>query len=115
LAAEHSACPSREQGGNLGQVTPGSTVAEFERALETMQEGELLMRPVETRFGFHVIFLERKIEGVQLPFEHVADRIAGWLEAASWSKVVAQYIALLVSRAEISGINLKTAEGPLIQ
>jgi peptidyl-prolyl cis-trans isomerase C len=115
LAAEHSACPSREQGGNLGQVTPGSTVAEFERALETMQEGELLTRPVETRFGFHVLFLERKIEGVQLPFEQIADRIAGWLEAANWAKAVAQYIALLTSQAEISGINLKTAEGPLVQ
>jgi peptidyl-prolyl cis-trans isomerase C len=115
LAAEHSVCPSREQGGNLGQVTPGSTVAEFERALETMQEGELLMRPVETRFGFHVLFLERRIEGAQLPFEHVADRIAGWLEAASWSKAVAQYISVLAGRAEIRGIDISSAEGPLIQ
>jgi peptidyl-prolyl cis-trans isomerase C len=115
LAAEHSACPSREQGGNLGQITPGSTVAEFERALGTMQEGELLMHPVETRFGFHVLLLERKIEGVQLPFEHAADRIAGWLEAASWSKALAQYIAVLAGRVEINGIDILSAEGPLIQ
>lgn len=114
-AAEHSACPSREQGGNLGQLTPGSTVAEFERAVETLREGELLMHPVETRFGFHVLFLERKIEGALLPFEQVAGRIAGWLEAASWSKAVAQYIAVLAGRAEIKGIDLSSAQGPLVQ
>jgi len=115
LAAEHSACPSREQGGNLGQITRGSTVPEFERALETMEEGALLPHPVESRFGFHIVFLERRIEGAQLPFEHVADRIAGWLEAASWSKAVAQYIAVLAGRAEISGIDISAAHGPLIQ
>lgn len=115
LAAEHSACPSRKQGGNLGQITRGSTVAEFEDALAKMREGELLLSPVESRFGFHVIFLERKIEGAQLPFEHVADRIAGWLEAASWSKAVAQYIAILAGCAEIRGIEISAAQGPLIQ
>jgi peptidyl-prolyl cis-trans isomerase C len=115
LAAEHSACPSREQGGNLGQITRGSTVPEFERALEMMEEGTLLPQPVESRFGFHIVFLERKIEGAHLPFEHVAEQIAGWLEAASWSKAVAQYIAVLAGRAEICGIDISAAHGPLIQ
>jgi peptidyl-prolyl cis-trans isomerase C len=115
LAAEHSACPSREQGGNLGQLMHGSTVPEFERALASMSEGELLIEPVESRFGFHIILLERKIPGARLPFEHVRERIAGWLEAASWSKAVAQYIAVLAGRAEIRGIDIAAAEGPLIQ
>ncbi len=114
LATEYSACPSREQGGNLGQLTHGSTVPEFERALEGMAEGELLAQPVESGFGFHVILLERKIAGAQLPFEHVKDRIAAWLEAASWSKAVAQYIAILAGRAEIFGIDIALAKEPLI-
>lgn len=106
LAAEHSACPSREQGGNLGQIAPGSTVAEFERALENMAEGELLNGPVESRFGFHIILLERKIAGAQLPFEQVRERIAEWLEASSWSKAVAQYITVLAEHSDIRGIDL---------
>jgi peptidyl-prolyl cis-trans isomerase C len=115
LAAERSACPSRDAGGNLGQLTRGSTVPEFETALTTMRDGELLAQPVETRFGFHVILLERKIPGAILPFEHVRERIAGWLEAASWSKAVAQYIAALAGRAQISGIDISAADGLLVQ
>lgn len=115
LAAEHSVCPSREAGGNLGQLTRGSTVPEFESALETMQAGELLAKPVESRFGFHIILLERKIPGERLPFELVQQRIESWLEAASWSKAVAQYIAVLAGRADISGIDIAAAAGPLTQ
>jgi peptidyl-prolyl cis-trans isomerase C len=114
-AAQHSACPSAQQGGNLGQLTPGSTVAEFERALEAMQAGDISAAPVESRFGFHIIALDRKIPGEPLPFEAVEQRIAGWLEAASWSKTVAQYIAVLAGRAEITGIDLASTRGPLVQ
>lgn len=115
LAGEYSACSSRQQGGNLGQLTRGSTVSEFEDALAKMQEGEISAVPVESRFGFHVIALDRRIEGRQLPFEMVAERIAGWLEASAWSKAVSQYISVLAGRAEIRGISLNGADGPLVQ
>ena len=115
LAKEFSACPSREQGGNLGQLTRGSTVAEFETALSAMREGEISSVPVESRFGFHVIALDRRIEGRQLPFEMVAERIAAWLEATSWSKAVSQYISVLAGQADIKGISLNGADGPLVQ
>ncbi len=115
LARSVSDCPSGEQGGNLGQLTPGSTVAEFEEALKQMSDGELFPRPVESRYGFHVIALDRRIPGETLPFELVQPRIAAWLEAATWSKAVSQYIAVLSSRAEIRGIEIGAAEGPLIQ
>ncbi len=115
LAKEYSACPSRDQGGNLGQLTRGSTVAEFERALREMQEGEISAVPVESRFGFHVIALDRRIEGRELPYEMVAGRIAAWLEASAWSRAVSQYIAVLAASAEIRGVALNGADGPLVQ
>lgn len=115
LAQALSSCSSRGQGGNLGQVGPGSTVPEFERALERAAGTGLLPGPVESRFGFHVVSLDRRIPGELLPFEIVRERIAAWLEAASWSKAVAQYIAVLAGRAEIGGIDIGAAEGPLIQ
>lgn len=115
MARTHSACPSAEQGGNLGQLTRGSTVAEFERALARMAEGEITPRPVESRFGYHIIRLERRIDGEQLPFDFVQQRIAGWLEASTWSKAVSQYIAILAADATVTGIDLLAADGPLMQ
>ena len=115
LVRDHSDCPSRAQGGNLGQLSPGSTVAEFEAAMEDMREGDITPAPVESRFGFHVIALDRRIEGHDLPFDMVSERIAAWLEASAWSKAVSQYISILAGKAEIGGISLGGAEGPLVQ
>jgi len=114
-AATYSACASKDEGGRLGQIGRGETVPAFETALEALQEGATTREPVETEFGFHVIALDRRIDGRDLPFEQVRDRIAAWLEASSWSRAVSQYIAILSAEAEITGINLNAAEGPLVQ
>ena len=115
LAGDFSVCPSASQGGNLGQLSRGSTVDEFENALEKLQEGETTQEPVESRYGFHIIRLDRKIEGSQLPFDMVRQSIAGWLEASTWSKAISQYIALLASDAEIKGISMTGTDSPLVQ
>ena len=115
LAVVHSACPSKEQGGNLGQLTRGSTVPEFETVLCQLEEGQLAAAPVPTRFGYHVIQLDRLIPGQQLPFGMERERIAAWLEAASWSRAVSQFIGILAGKAEIHGIDLEAADGPLVR
>lgn len=115
LARAHSACPSREHGGNLGQITRGQTVPEFETFLVNLEEGQLCPVPVPTRFGFHVIRLDRKIAGRPLEFEAVRPRIAAYLEAASWSRAVAQYVSLLAGAAQIEGIELGGVDTPLVQ
>ncbi|MFK5978762.1 MAG: peptidylprolyl isomerase [Rhizobiaceae bacterium] len=115
LALSLSACPSKEQGGNLGQLTKGSTVPEFETVLFALEEGQLSPVPAPTPFGYHVIQLDRIIKGETLPFDMVRGRIAAWLEAASWSRAVSQYIGILVSKAEIEGIDLEAVDGQLVQ
>jgi peptidyl-prolyl cis-trans isomerase C len=109
LAAAHSACPSREQGGHLGQLTRGQTVPEFETFLCNLEAGQLCPVPVRTRFGLHVLRLERKLVGAPLPFEAVRERIAAYLEAASWNRAVSQYLAILAAEAKITGISLQDA------
>lgn len=115
LAFSKSACPSKEQGGNLGQLTKGSTVPEFETVLFALAEGQLAPTPVPTPFGYHVIQLDRIIEGKQLPYEMVKGRISAWLEASSWSRAVSQYLSILAAKADIRGIKLDAADGPLVQ
>ena len=115
LALEFSACPSKAQGGSLGQLSRGSTVAEFEAALRGLAPGQLNPEPVATRFGYHVIQLDRVIAGRRLPFEVVERRIAGFLEASSWSRAVSQYVGILAGRAEIKGVDLAGSTGALVQ
>lgn len=110
LARAHSACPSGAQGGNLGQITAGQTTPEFEQALRALAPGALTEVPVATRYGVHIIRLDRKIEGRPLPFEWVHERIAAYLGERTRRTATAQYIARLVSRAEITGIELAGAE-----
>jgi peptidyl-prolyl cis-trans isomerase C len=115
LARELSACSSAAQGGNLGQISRGQTVPEFETFLFNIEEGQICPVPVKTRFGYHVLRLDRRIEGRQLPFEVVRDKIAEYLREHVWRRAVSQYLQLLVGRAEIRGIELSGASTPLVQ
>jgi peptidyl-prolyl cis-trans isomerase C len=114
-ARELSACPSAAQGGNLGQITRGQTVPELETFLYSLEPGQICPVPVRTRFGYHVLRLDRRIEGRQLPFEIVRERIEDYLREHVWRRAVSQYLQLLVGQAEIRGIELNGASTPLVQ
>lgn len=114
LARDRSDCrTSAESGGRLGQITHGQTVDEFEAALARMHEGEFAI--VETRFGFHVVRLDRRAPGQTMPFEVARDRIANYLAASVQRRALAQYVSLLAGRANITGIALASAASPLVQ
>jgi peptidyl-prolyl cis-trans isomerase C len=115
LARNLSDCPSASEGGRLGQVVRGDTTPEFETFLVALVPGQICPTPVRTRYGVHVLRLDRKSEGKTLPFEAVRDRIAAYLEARTWRRAVAQYLALLAGRAQIVGCNLPAATSPLVQ
>jgi len=115
LARELSACSSAAHGGNLGQISRGQTVPEFETFLFNIEEGQTCPVPVKTRFGYHVLRLNRRIEGRQLPFEVVRDKIADYLREHVWRRAISQYLQLLVGQAEIRGIELNGASTPLVQ
>jgi peptidyl-prolyl cis-trans isomerase C len=115
IARAESACPSGKTGGNLGQVGPGQTVPEFERALSSLPVGEVAPTPIESRYGFHVVTLDHRISGRELPFEMVRDRIAAWLDEKVRRVAIRQYIAIIAGRADIAGIVLDASATPLVQ
>lgn len=114
LAAGHSACPSKLQGGALGQISQGQTVPEFERQLFRLPLG-LAGRPLESRYGFHLVWVDQRIEGEQLPFEVVEGSIRAELDQRVWQVAVVQYIKSLIGEADIQGIALEGADSPLLQ
>lgn len=115
LAKEYSACSSGQQGGSLGQIEAGQTVTEFERQLAHMVVGEICPRLVETRFGFHIVRLDHRIEGRQLPFEAVREQITDYLEESVRRRAISQYLHQLLGAAEIVGIDLAADASPLMQ
>jgi peptidyl-prolyl cis-trans isomerase C len=115
LARLHSACPSREQGGALGQIGPGQTVPEFEAALARMTAGAVHPEPVETRYGYHIVRLERRMEGRALPFEAAEPIIVRYLGDRVARVAERQYLTLLAGRALIEGIEIDGAATPLVQ
>ena len=114
LAKQYSACPSKEMGGNLGQISHGQTVPEFQRQLFAATTG-LMQKPVETRYGFHIVLVERKIEGKTLPYQQVKERISEFLKEKIQRNAIAQYIHELVAEADIQGYVFNAEASPLVQ
>lgn len=116
LARQYSDCPSRSNGGHLGQVERGSTVPEFETFLAALEPGQVCPVVIASRYGMHVLCLHARAEPVELPYEAVEPRIRSWLHEASWRQGVHQYIARLAAAATIEGFALPVAaDGPLVQ
>ena len=113
LATTLSDCPSKQNGGSLGQIGSGQTVPEFEQALLDMREGEISSQPLESRFGFHLIRLHRKTEGQTLAYEKARDQIAGYLRESAQRQGISRYLSLLIGRADIAGIDLLGTDSPL--
>jgi peptidyl-prolyl cis-trans isomerase C len=106
LAREHSDCPSAGTGGNLGQITSGQATPEFDNALASMQPGMMGVEPIETRYGFHIIRLDQRIPGEELPFDVVRNDIASQLTGRVQWIAASQYVARLAARATIEGVVL---------
>ena len=64
LAKVHSDDPSATKGGELGWLSPGDTVPEFERTMNQLRDNEI-SAPVQSQFGWHLLQVqERRTEGV---------------------------------------------------
>jgi peptidyl-prolyl cis-trans isomerase C len=114
LAAKLSACPSKSEGGDLGQISRGQTVPEFERQLLLGSVG-LMAKPIETRYGFHVVKINRITPGNPLMFAEVQENIASYLNEKVKRKAIAQYIQQLIADAEIEGYDFNVDKTALVQ
>lgn len=77
-AKEVSTCPSKENGGSLGEFGRGQMVKEFEDAAFAAEIGHIV-GPVKTQFGYHLIKVEGKKEASVAAFEEVKESVKGQL------------------------------------
>lgn len=115
LARELSNCPSGQQGGNLGQLGRGETVPEFEQALFNGAYIGIYPQLVKTRFGFHVLAVDRREPGRRIPFEAAREKITQRLRERVTSRALQQYVSVLAGQAEVRGVDLGAAQSPLLR
>ena len=105
IARQYSACPSKEADGELGVVSKGQTVSEFESILFSLETG-LAPSPIESRYGFHIVEVLDKQPGMQMTYDQVAAAISNKLSQQAFHQSLCDYLFMLSNEAEIEGIEV---------
>ncbi len=119
LATELSNCPSSQEGGDLGWLSPEDCAPELANELFFQTDSRWGMgvhpRLVHTRYGLHIIEVLGRRKGTLPSFEELQDRIRAQLALQSRSTALRQYMQLLVGEAVVEGVELEGASTPLVQ
>ena len=90
LAKKYSEDPgSKDKGGDLGWITQGQTVPEFEKTAFSLDKGKI-SDIVKTQYGFHIIKVLDKETAHTKPFEEVKDSIKTPLLLAKADQLASQ-------------------------
>lgn len=92
---------SAKKGGDLGFFGRGQMVPEFERAAFNLRVGEV-SNPVRTRFGYHIIKITDRKEGIPVSFEEAKDAIRRRLLAEKQRSLFDSYIENLKKNSKIT-------------
>jgi len=100
LAKKKSEGPSRDDGGDLGFFRRGVMVPEFDQMAFALKEGEV-GDPVRTKFGWHVIKVEkRRAVGVK-PFEEMKEQLRDRMLMGQLEKYTEDYVQELRRAATV--------------
>lgn len=100
LARDNSSDGSAANGGDLGPMRRGQTVANFDKALFSMQPGQI-SDVVDTEFGFHIIKVTEKTPPSTVPFEQVSPRIRDFLTEQQKQEKAQAFIESLKQKAKV--------------
>lgn len=114
-AAELSNCPSGARGGELGWLTRDDCAPEFAREVFAGPEIGVLPRLVHSRFGLHVVEVLAREPGHLPAFDTVRGAVAQALRQQTFVTALRQYLQLLAGGAAIAGVQLDSADTPLVQ
>lgn len=101
LAQTKSTGPSGPKGGDLGFFTQGQMVPAFNDAAFSMSVGSVTPTPVQTQFGYHVIYLEEKKAPAVRAYEEVKEFIEQRLKMEKFKTVMNTKMDELQKKATI--------------
>ena len=90
---------SKENGGDLGFFARGRMVKDFEEAAFKLKPGEV-SDAVKTRYGYHIIKVEEKIEAHQKPLDEVKSMIKDSLSIETKQKSMEDYTKKLIAESK---------------
>lgn len=114
-AASTSNCPSGAEGGMLGWLTRDDCAPEFAREVFGQPEVGVLPRLVHSRFGLHVVEVLARQPGTEPAFEVVRPAVLQSLRQQAFATALRQYLQLLAGQADVRGVDLDSADTPLVQ
>ena len=100
IAEEHSECPSKQQGGDLGFFERGKMVKSFEEVAFALEVGEV-SDVVESQFGYHIIKVSEHQEARTIPLDEVNEKISTYLKNTKEQQAVNTYLGTLREKADI--------------
>lgn len=101
LVKEKSQDPGTKESGGLYTFSPGEAVAEFEQAVKSLKVGEITAEPVKTRYGYHIIKLEKIIPATVQPFDQVKEELIASLTDQARQQEFDKYLQGLRDKARI--------------
>jgi len=101
-AKKFSTGPSGPKGGDLGSFPRGQMVPEFNDKVFTMKVGTITEQPVKTQFGYHIIYLEDKVNGRELGFDDVKSFIEQKLKMEKFKEAMEKKMQSLKANAKIT-------------
>lgn len=107
IAEKESACGSSRNKGNLGEITRGRMVPEFEKAAFALNKPGELSPIVKTQFGYHIIKLNSKTPASVTPLAQVKGTIRKILEDNAIGKAVSDQIAAAKKSMKVTIAEIK--------
>jgi len=101
-AKAKSTGPSGPKGGDLGFFQQGQMVPEFNDAVFAMNVGTITPKPVQTQFGYHVIYLEEKQPGKTMSLDEAKPFIEQRLKQEQFQKEIEAKTEALKNAAKIT-------------
>ncbi|HUJ15386.1 MAG TPA: peptidylprolyl isomerase [Thermoanaerobaculia bacterium] len=110
LAKTASQAPTKDKGGDLGEVTKGELLPELDKAVFNSPAGSVI-GPIEAKTAWHILKVEQRLPSEVPAFESIKDKLRKDASDDAWQRDYKAYIERLRKDAfiQINEVNIPTA------